>query len=156
MSKLEFTLQGVMGELKVYEDRIEIIKKGRGVASDNALKTLSMSNIIGVSVTPGALWARGYIEFIVKGGKASYNVDQAMKSENALLLKAAIQNEAAMNIKSYVEEKIIKNASDNPDSQTSPPSYSLADELIKFKGLLDAGVITREEFDAKKKQLLGL
>lgn len=33
---------------------------------------------------------------------------------------------------------------------------SAADELVKFKGLLDAGIITQEEFDAKKKQLLGL
>ena len=33
---------------------------------------------------------------------------------------------------------------------------SNADELKKFKDLLDAGVITQEEFDAKKKQLLGL
>lgn len=31
-----------------------------------------------------------------------------------------------------------------------------ADELKKFKDLLDSGVITQEEFDAKKKQLLGL
>ena len=31
-----------------------------------------------------------------------------------------------------------------------------ADELAKFKDLLDKGVITQEEFDAKKKQLLGL
>ena len=36
---------------------------------------------------------------------------------------------------------------------TSP---SNADELKKYKELLDAGVITQEEFDAKKKQLLGL
>lgn len=33
---------------------------------------------------------------------------------------------------------------------------SAADELKKFKELMDAGVITQEEFDAKKKQLLGL
>lgn len=33
---------------------------------------------------------------------------------------------------------------------------SNADELKMFKDLLDAGVITQEEFDAKKKQLLGL
>lgn len=33
---------------------------------------------------------------------------------------------------------------------------SNADELKKYKELLDAGVITQEEFDAKKKQLLGL
>ena len=35
-------------------------------------------------------------------------------------------------------------------------SVSAADELKKFKELLDMGAITQEEFDAKKKQLLGL
>ncbi len=35
-------------------------------------------------------------------------------------------------------------------------SQSSADELMKYKSLLDSGVITQEEFDAKKKQLLGL
>lgn len=33
---------------------------------------------------------------------------------------------------------------------------SSADELKKYKELLDSGVITQEEFEAKKKQLLGL
>ena len=33
---------------------------------------------------------------------------------------------------------------------------SSADELRKYKQLLDEGVITEEEFEAKKKQLLGL
>ena len=33
---------------------------------------------------------------------------------------------------------------------------SNADELAKFKSLLDSGIITQEEFEAKKKQLLGL
>ena len=32
----------------------------------------------------------------------------------------------------------------------------LFDELKKFKELLDSGVITQEEFDEKKKALLGL
>lgn len=31
-----------------------------------------------------------------------------------------------------------------------------ADELLKYKDLLDAGAITQAEFDAKKRQLLGL
>lgn len=31
-----------------------------------------------------------------------------------------------------------------------------AEELKNYKELLDSGVITQEEFDAKKKQLLGL
>ena len=38
--------------------------------------------------------------------------------------------------------------------QTAAPSA--ADELKKFKELLDMGAISQEEYDAKKKQLLGL
>ena len=30
------------------------------------------------------------------------------------------------------------------------------DDLLKLKSLLDSGIITQEEFDAKKKSLLGL
>jgi predicted Zn-dependent peptidase len=33
---------------------------------------------------------------------------------------------------------------------------STADEIRKLKELCDSGAITQEEFDAKKKQLLGL
>ena len=33
---------------------------------------------------------------------------------------------------------------------------SNAEELRRYKELLDLGVITQDEFDAKKKQLLGL
>ncbi len=40
--------------------------------------------------------------------------------------------------------------------ETKATSLSSADEIKKFKELLDSGVITQEEFDAKKKQLLGL
>lgn len=43
-----------------------------------------------------------------------------------------------------------------PVPQAGSNGTSSADELKKFKELLDSGVISREEFDAKKKQLLGL
>ena len=36
------------------------------------------------------------------------------------------------------------------------PKSDEADQLKKYKELLDSGIITQEEFDAKKKQLLGL
>jgi hypothetical protein len=39
-----------------------------------------------------------------------------------------------------------------------PPSLevSTTDELRKYKSLLDEGIITQDDFDAKKKQLMGL
>ena len=39
---------------------------------------------------------------------------------------------------------------------TNSKAGSTADEIRKFKELLDDGIITQEEFDVKKKQLLGL
>ena len=42
------------------------------------------------------------------------------------------------------------------DSVSSIASISVADELQKFKELLDKGIITQEEFDTKKKELLGI
>lgn len=50
------------------------------------------------------------------------------------------------------EEEIRQAQSNNGNSG----AVSSADELKKYKELLDSGVITQEEFDAKKKQLLGL
>ena len=44
----------------------------------------------------------------------------------------------------------------NKGSVTVVNNASNADELKKYKDLLDAGIITQEEFDAKKRQLLGL
>jgi predicted Zn-dependent peptidase len=42
-------------------------------------------------------------------------------------------------------------------SQTQTTNtLSVADELKKFKELLDMGAITQDEFDTKKKELLGL
>jgi membrane protease subunit (stomatin/prohibitin family) len=42
-----------------------------------------------------------------------------------------------------------------PDSPAAP-APSAADEIIKLKGLLDAGILSQEEFDSAKKKLLGL
>ncbi len=43
-----------------------------------------------------------------------------------------------------------------PEKQSSNGSNSSADEIRKFRELLDEGIITQEEFDAKKKELIGL
>ena len=53
------------------------------------------------------------------------------------------------------QEKEIKVKSAAPVTNITQEQSS-ADELKKFKDLLDSGIITQEEFDAKKKQLLGL
>ena len=43
-----------------------------------------------------------------------------------------------------------------PQPQVINHQVSSADEILKFKTLLDQGIINQEEFDKKKKELLGL
>ena len=52
--------------------------------------------------------------------------------------------------------KIVDASQSAKEGGTIVNNVSAAEELKKFKELLDAGIITQEEFDAKKKQLLGL
>lgn len=56
-----------------------------------------------------------------------------------------------LSMEEFQKEKQLSNT-----SQTSAHIISSADELKKYKELLDSGVITEEEFNTKKKQLLGL
>lgn len=42
------------------------------------------------------------------------------------------------------------------ENNNSVAATSNVDEILKYKKLLDEGILTQEEFDAKKKQLLGL
>ena len=43
-----------------------------------------------------------------------------------------------------------------PQTHTNQNTSGLSEQLTELKKLLDDGIITQEEFDAKKKQLLGL
>ena len=47
-----------------------------------------------------------------------------------------------------------------PQTATPPPQAGLSPDttkqLIDLKGLLDSGILTQEEFDSKKKQILAL
>ena len=65
-------------------------------------------------------------------------------------------------IKNYIEigdvlsKKINERQKNSENAKASDSKGNNMDDLLKLKSLLDAGVITQEEFEAKKKQLLGL
>lgn len=66
-----------------------------------------------------------------------------------------INMEEFMDDSNRIFDECLKKSVDNIPIQVNE-SLSVADELKKFKDLLDDGIITQEEFDAKKKQLLGI
>lgn len=78
-------------------------------------------------------------------------------SSGSIRFKAITNNaEVHAAISKLLMERQEKAPAASEQKSTVAASQSNADELKKFKELLDSGVITQEEFDAKKKQLLGI
>jgi len=59
-------------------------------------------------------------------------------------------------ISTYLTISLKKNPTKEKTTNNKQNMRDVPDELKKFKELLDLGAITQEEFDAKKKELLGL
>lgn len=86
-----------------------------------------------------------------------YLDDYTQKTEG---LHALAQNLMQI-IDPQVQEQVIDPHAATQSTQSAPQAAPVQAEdptvaLPKYKALLDAGVITAEEFEAKKKQLLGL
>ncbi|MDA1764307.1 SHOCT domain-containing protein [Bacillus cereus] len=74
------------------------------------------------------------------------------KHEYNNFLKAKELIEGYMN----QQEKNTFASNDHPSTTIPVNNYSVADEITKLDALKDQGILTEEEFTAKKKQLLGI
>lgn len=142
-------------EIIIKDNFIYITPKGLSNAINKGMvgsKTIDMNNITGVQFkAPGI--TTGYLQFLVLGSQeAKGGVLAAVKDENTILFSKKEMN-IALEIKKHVETFI---ANKNVISHNNNQQFSVADELLKFKQLLDIGAITQEEFEAKKKEILNL
>ena len=144
--------------MDVYEDKVVMssLATGTSVAFDILLstststhgdKTIYYRNVLSVQFKPSGA-VDGFIQLETantgSGNYAAENSYQFGKSENDI----------AKEVADYIQEKVEE--TNKPAVAQIVQKESSADELIKFKQLLDMGAITQEEFDAKKKELLGL
>jgi len=152
---------GLKDSLKLFEDYLVIRHTGAVNAMAMGIKgekNIYYSDITSVQYKKPSI-ASGYIQFSLPGGNENKGgVFSAMSDENTIAIKSgnvALEMKAQETVdiinKKIKEAKTGKNAPQVITQQTSS-----ADELKKFKELLDSGIITQEEFDTKKKQLLGL
>ena len=123
-----------------------------GTSMTQGEKTIYFKDAIGVQYKPSSI-ADGYIQVETAAGGVSTSSSQ-YSGENAIQFSGKKSNEEAEIIVAYIRKQIenIKNAPSGGVIQQLSP----AEELKKFKELLELGVITQEEFDSKKKQLLDL
>lgn len=160
-----YEIDGNMGKiLKVYEDRCVISTKagiksfalGGLMGATRGDKEFYYSDITSVQFKNLKV-TTGYLQFEYAGSHSGNN----FTSENSFTFSATIGTTKYNNLKETmppIYEYILGKVREykNQKSGTVVQQISSADELAKFKKLLDDGVISQEEFDAKKKQLLGL
>ena len=123
-----------------------------GTSVTQGEKTIYYKDAIGVQYKPSSI-ADGYIQIETAAGGVTSSSSQ-YGGENSIQFSGKDRNSEAEIIVNFIKNKIeeIKNAPVGGIIQQVSP----AEELKKFKELLDAGIITQEEFDAKKKELLGI
>jgi Domain of unknown function (DUF4429)/Short C-terminal domain len=161
-------LNGTNGSLVVYEDRVVLTRKtimgfiAQGFAGD---RTIPFSNISSVEFRKPSLLANGYIQFIVPGTlpvMAKTGIfgtsQESLKDPNTIIFRAFNSDVPA---KAETIYQLILNKIDEfakieggKSVVTNDAKLSVADEIRKFKKLQEEGIISQEDFDRKKQQLL--
>lgn len=155
-----YSIEGVRGRhIDIFENKCTIkIKTTVGsIITGNATdgeKTIYYKDCIGIQFKKAGFTV-GYLQFETATGMMN-NKNSNFFGENSFTFDTTkISNEKMEEVARFVKSKIdeIKTKGNTP---TVIQATSSADELKKMKELLDMGIITQEEFDAKKKQILGL
>ena len=149
--------------LEVYENHIVInyMRTGGVIsAAANILtgggtggKRIAISDITSIQFKEPAGVTVGFIQFSYPGSVDKQGgIGNALDDENSIPISEENLSLAKQAV-NYIETQ-----RDNLRSSKGVvvQQQSSADELKKYKELLDSGVISQEEFDAKKKQLLGI
>lgn len=157
-SKMHFELHGDSKKSVIVEESDVIIVRRAGIFSPTREITIPISQIAFVEVKePGAVWA-GFILFSISGDRVRDNVLSftggiftAAKDENTVLFTDQESYEMAKIIKRYVE-----NYSETPSKSRYVEKGSISREIRRLKRFLNAGILTKAEYDEEIAQLADL
>ncbi|AOT05430.1 hypothetical protein ASPU41_07910 [Arthrobacter sp. U41] len=123
---------------------------GKGV------KRVPLGSVSAVQIKPAGSLISGFIQFTMPGGNERRSefgkqTFDAAGDENSIVFIPK-QEPAFLAFRDALEAAIT--ARHNPVAAAAPAAPSVLDQISQLAGLRDAGVLTAEEFDAKKAELL--
>ncbi len=152
MGKAQREFKGYNGTL-VLTDTGVVIKRGiKGFLLGGGYlrgdKSIPYSSIVAVQLKKAGLTA-GYLQLTLMGGsEAKGGLFQSIRDENTINFQPMSGNNAKFEeAKGVLEERI---------NQRFPSQNNSLDELEKLAELKKKGIISEEEFNQKKKQILDL
>ncbi|WPD20166.1 SHOCT domain-containing protein [Thermaerobacter composti] len=146
-----FRAVGANGELVVTPKKVVIVRRGI-LQGHRGNKEIAIKSITAVQLKRAGTVFSGYLQIAYSGSteSKSYSIFDAAKDENTVMFTKD-QEEAFLRAKELIEQYREQAAPmPHPTATTST-----ADELAKLADLVERGFLTRDEFEAKKKQLLG-
>lgn len=129
----------------IEDNLIKIENKSSLLKNDVEVKIIKVESVQGVKFKEWGTFD-GYIKFVVKGD-LNIAIDGntfRIEDDNKLMFASKVEENWANEIKEYIE------------NYSRKISFSPADEILKYKNLLDQGAISNSEYENKKKQLLGM
>lgn len=120
----------------------------------DGIKKIHMKNISSVQFKEGSSVAAGYIQLAIQGSQENKDgFNSANYDENTIMFGASY-NDLAKKLVNKIESKIDELQSSQSQTIIHQPTQTRAQQIKEFKELLDEGIITEEEFDKKKSELL--
>lgn len=138
----------------MFSDKVRLKHHGlRGLVSKGYLKgdkEIWIDQIAGMQWRePGNLWL-GHLQFEVVGGVSSTKI--ASQDENAVMFD--ITRRAAFEQVKLTVERLMRDQRQQKVAPTGQQQTDIPDSIAKLAALRDSGVLTPEEFERKKNELL--
>lgn len=170
---LEFTshIAGKNAKVRVFRDRIEWDRKGMsaGAKAGLALVTVGASylatgitqkrdtEMIPIKSISSITSKKGVLNTLLTFVTTGNTIDMNVSHKEALQVKDLVQN-LMLTPDAPVQVAPLPTAeAPRPEpAPAAPAQVDVAAELQKYAALRDQGIITADDFDAKKRQLLGL
>lgn len=153
-------IDGKNARVDIYPDRIEWERKavsGGKVAA--GILTLGVSTLAtGIRGKNTEMIPIKSITSVTSKKGAGLNTVVSLASSGGVIEFRTSHKEAAI-VKDYIQQLMLwdpgaATLTQVPPVETAPASPDFGAQLQQLKGLLDAGVLTQEEYDAKKTEIL--
>lgn len=146
-SPYDYVLDGDTSSIYLLDNKILI--RHRGLLSGRARdKVIPIAHIVSIKFKRATSGYLGYIQFATTAGELTGGALKAFTDENAVTFSSD-QEPYFIEFREHLQA-MIDSKSAAPISSNKDP----VDQLFKLKGLLDAGILSMDEFESKKKNLL--
>lgn len=156
----EFVAIGVGGYAAFDGDFVTIQHVGlaRGVVG-KGVKRIPLSSVTAVQIKPAGALVNGFIQFTIPGGNERRSAfgsqtRDAASDENSVVFARA--DEAAfLRLRELIEAAMLQGSQRGAGAVPEAAQPDVIAQLVQLGQLRDAGVVTEEEFTAKKTEMLG-